>query len=216
MFRVSRFTFPTKELFSERPIEEVRRKEGRQGLLGGLLFSRARRIVADDSASTIYPRSHSFGFISLIMAKIKLLETFNSATEDDLAAVTAEIESKEKARDAAVAELDKEISGLKALHKMLDVRLHGKRPKAKRAARAGVGSGGAARASGLSPAQEKAAERGDILNKVYDLVSKEGSMPMPAIAERIGISPYRINRAMENCDWFNYRNGEVVIARKKG
>lgn len=51
---------------------------------------------------------------------------------------------------------------------------------------------------------------------VFDLLTKEGSMPVPAIAERLGKSPAVIGMAIgRKSEWFRRENGEVHIARAK-
>lgn len=52
----------------------------------------------------------------------------------------------------------------------------------------------------------------DYRNKIFDLITKEGSMPLPVIAARIGTSPTIVGRAV-NHEWFEKKHGEVHIAR---
>ena len=55
-----------------------------------------------------------------------------------------------------------------------------------------------------------------IRSRVYDLLAAEGSMPVPAIAKRLGLKPSQVGASIWNCDWFDRRDGEVHIATTKG
>lgn len=60
----------------------------------------------------------------------------------------------------------------------------------------------------------KAAREGTELQKrIYDLLTKEGSMPVPAIAARLGVHGAGIGAATSACPWFVRANGEVRIAK---
>lgn len=55
----------------------------------------------------------------------------------------------------------------------------------------------------------------ELQNAVYDLLAKEGSMPLPAIAARMQRTPQGIAAMIGMCDWFRRENGEVHIAIKQ-
>lgn len=55
----------------------------------------------------------------------------------------------------------------------------------------------------------------ELQRKVYDLLSKEGSMPVPAIAARLQKTPQGIAAMVGMCDWFVRENGEVHVAIKQ-
>lgn len=57
-----------------------------------------------------------------------------------------------------------------------------------------------------------------LANTVYDLLTTEGSMPLPAIAARLKTLPGPLAMCIRSAavrDWFVERNGEIHIAMKK-
>jgi len=51
--------------------------------------------------------------------------------------------------------------------------------------------------------------------EIYDLIAKEGSMPVPAIAARINKTPISVSVCISRCEWFDSSHGEVRIAKTK-
>lgn len=54
----------------------------------------------------------------------------------------------------------------------------------------------------------------ELQRQIYDLLSQEGSMPVPAIAGRLKKTAQGIAACVGMCDWFLRQNGEVSIAVK--
>lgn len=90
-----------------------------------------------------------------------------------------------------------ELDSLKMVEKLLDRKLH-PREKTQRVAK---------------PKAERGS--GTVTQKaVFDLLTSEGSMPLPAIAARLGKSESGVAISLGQCNWFRRENGEVHIARK--
>lgn len=60
--------------------------------------------------------------------------------------------------------------------------------------------------------QSVVADKTDLQKRIYDLLAAEGSMPVPAIAARLGGKGAGIGISVARCPWFETRGGEVHIA----
>lgn len=56
-------------------------------------------------------------------------------------------------------------------------------------------------------------EMTELQKMVFDLLTREGSMPLPVIAARTKRTAQGIAAMIGTCDWFTRLNGEVHIAR---
>lgn len=121
-----------------------------------------------------------------------LLDSIMSATADDL----QDIDERITAIIDEIAEKQKAVTGLQAIRKVVDIRVNGKAPR-------------------KSPTpREDGPPKPQVSDAVYDLLMKEGSMPVPAIAERLGKTPAVIGMAIgRKSEWFVRKNGEVHIAK---
>lgn len=54
----------------------------------------------------------------------------------------------------------------------------------------------------------------ELQKSIFDLLTAEGSMPVPAIAARLKKTGQGIAASVGMCDWFTRENGEVKIATK--
>src|SRR5262245_37426995 len=99
------------------------------------------------------------------MAKTSLLEALKTVTADDLAMI-----------DDQIGKLQTELDGLRAARGLINIRLNG-RPQRKKPVR---------RTAAPPPALEDAHK--SVAEQTYELLDEEGSMPIPAIAARIGRS----------------------------
>lgn len=61
--------------------------------------------------------------------------------------------------------------------------------------------------------QSKPGDKSDLQIAIHDLLAEEGSMPVPAIAERLGKKPHFVGASVRGSRWFSVRNGEVHIAK---
>ena len=61
--------------------------------------------------------------------------------------------------------------------------------------------------------QSVVADKTDLQKRIYDLLAAEGSMPVPAIAARLGVKGAGIGISVSHCPWFETRGGEVHIAK---
>jgi hypothetical protein len=149
------------------------------------------------------------------MAKIpKIVETLTSATEDDLAAIQSAIAELETELNATISEKRKTIDALSAIAKVIDLRLHGKPARKKMQRR----SKSAPPVPGESQAVDELDEAPRKLrDDIYDLIFKEGPMPLPAIAASLNVAPQAVSMSIRKTpEWFATRNGEVAIAKVKG
>lgn len=143
---------------------------------------------------------------STTTAKLTLLDAIQSATEDDLAAITQRLEI-----------LDKERSGLIEAKKVISHRLFGKK---KRASPSKTGSNG-------NSGSGNAKHSGDSLHhqlasSIYDLIAVEGPGTANQIAVKLTVnglvtSSQQVGVTCGKCDWFGKdANGRWVITRRRG
>lgn len=66
-----------------------------------------------------------------------------------------------------------------------------------------------------SAQDENWAVRDLVRNQVFDLLTENGSMPVPAIAASIGKQVPYVAKVVRECEWFERRDGEVHIAKAK-
>lgn len=115
----------------------------------------------------------------------ELLEALNKASQTDLDEI-----------DKRLKELDDERAGLQAARRLLAAKLGG---AVKRAASA-TGK------KGREGMTTKA-------TKIYDLISREGSLPIDVIASRLQLPPKSIERTVTLSDWLKRApSGDVEIA----
>lgn len=112
----------------------------------------------------------------------KLLEVLKTAKETDLAEI-----------DARIAELDGELQGLREARKLLDVRLHGKKPRAK-----------PQRTAAEKPADKPAASKpqSQLAEQIHDVIAANGPMTADTIAAKLGISPQAVGVCCARSEWF--------------
>jgi hypothetical protein len=143
--------------------------------------------------------------------KQTLLEAIQSATEDDLAAITQRLEF-----------LDKERAGLIEVKKVISHRLFGKQSPVRRKAgsNGGNGSNGSGSASNSKHSGESLHHH--LASSIYDLIAVEGPGTANQIAVKLTVkglvtSSQQVGVTCGKCDWFEKdADGRWVIARKRG
>lgn len=123
------------------------------------------------------------------------------ATAEDLAELRECISELQSELDAYVAEKKQSLDALKALEKILSIKVEGKPERKPR--EPGKAKGQA------SPTAER----------FYELLMREGSMPLPAAAAKLGTTAAGLSAVLRSAsckDWFASRNGEIHVARTKG
>lgn len=122
-----------------------------------------------------------------------LIDQILFATEADLQAIDEQI----AAITDEIAEKQRTVDGFRAIRKAIEIRINGKPERKKREPR--------------EPGDDTPKQQ--LSDAVFDLLTKEGSMPVPAIAERLGKTPAIIGMAIgRKSEWFVRKNGEVHIA----
>lgn len=145
------------------------------------------------------------------MAKeLKVMGVVEAVLQADADAL-AEIDSKIGDIEASIASQQREIEGLRMIRRAIDVRLNGKPERKQRQPRE-------KKVKVAEPASgfEKANRTGDdekLSQRIYDLLHAEGSMPIQAIAERLGVRAAVAGMCVATSNWFERKNGEVHIAR---
>lgn len=125
-----------------------------------------------------------------------LVDQILFATESDLQAIDERI----TAIADEIAEKQRTVEGFRAIRKAIEIRINGKPERKKR--EPGESGNGVAKVM--------------LYDAIFDLLTKEGSMPVPAIAERLGKPAAVIGMAIgRKSEWFRRENGEVHIARTK-
>lgn len=146
-------------------------------------------------------------------AKPRLVDVILSAGKEDMDEIDGQIELLERELEESTAKLKQQIDALKAARRLIAIRTGAEPARKPRQPREEGRNGVAASSNGE---KRKAGEPSEAANRIFDLLSAEGSMPVPAIAERIGSTPAAVGRvitAAANADWFEKRGGEVHIAR---
>lgn len=142
---------------------------------------------------------------STTTAKLTLLDAIQSATEDDLAAITQRLEI-----------LDKERAGLIEVKKVISHRLFGKK---KRASPSKTGSNGN---SGSGNAKSGKSLHHQLASSIYDLIAVEGPGTANQIAVKLTVkglvtSSQQVGVTCGKCDWFEKdADGRWVITRRRG
>lgn len=123
-----------------------------------------------------------------------------------------EIDSAIAEREREIADKQKEIDGLRRIRRAIDVRLNGAKPRKPREAKQKKSKdhGNAGEAESESPVESGGMK---LSERIYDLISREGSMPAMVIAQRLGVRAAVVGMTTATCDWFERRDGEVHIAR---
>lgn len=130
--------------------------------------------------------------------KINLIEALQAATAEDLADIDARITAVRDKIEATLRAQRGELDALLAARKLIDLRINGRPPK------------GAAK-KGASPADGGGSE---LACAIHDLLTKEGSLPVAAIAQRLGRAPQAIGVCVAKSEWFSRTpDGDVEIAR---
>jgi len=114
---------------------------------------------------------------------MKILEALDNTSEKDLEAISSRID-----------ELESELATLKEARKLVHLKVHGEKLTTKAAL-------GTTKQKKADPQKEH--DRG----LIHDLLSEEGSMPVPAISERLGIDGRRVVGLLRNHEWFRKVNG---------
>lgn len=117
------------------------------------------------------------------MAESALLQAIQKASADDL-----------RKTDERIAELTRELDSLKAVRRVLDVRLNGKPEK-------------------VAKPRAINAKASELAEQIHDLISANGSMPVHVIAARLSVKPQSVAACVTRSNWFRRTpEGEVAIA----
>jgi len=139
------------------------------------------------------------------VAKSKILSAIADADQSDLDELSQEIERAEAEFEREVSRLRGRIDSLKATHKLIDVKLNGKKPRAKPQRKATKPE--SPQAGGESSVES-------VADKIYDLINREGSLPPNVIASMLGRSIQGVNMAITKSGWVTRgADGEVRIAK---
>lgn len=122
---------------------------------------------------------------------MSLLDAIKNATAEDLQAI-----------DDRIAALDTELAALLAARKVVAIAVNGKPERKPR----GAGTTAAAK-SAKSDEMERRRQA------IHDLLSEEGSLPVPVIAKRLNIHATAVGWAVRDHEWFEIKNGEVHVAK---
>lgn len=133
-------------------------------------------------------------------ARVSVAEAIASATETDLEELREMIDAAERELHEITSEHRNRIDSLKAAASVVYRKLHGKPPRAVRAQR-----------DSAKP-NSQVETRDKIRQQIHDLISQEGSMPVSAIAARLGRSNIQVAMIVRHCDWFSNENGDVSNA----
>jgi hypothetical protein len=131
-----------------------------------------------------------------------LLDTLSTAGEAELTELREAIAEKERARDAQVSEINREIDGLKQLEKALDVRINGKPARVPKAARGQKRRGRTSMEDSsmlpISPPLPELVEHPPSVHKVYEFLSRTGKPQKPAVIQAAtGISLASVGNALK-------------------
>lgn len=125
-----------------------------------------------------------------------LIDLLSKATAADLANLDQQIAEKESALAEATKNLEADLASLKALRKVIDVKLNGK-PERKKPVRKAKGSV-------LVPQERPAYHNGDsvgheeagLASKIVGLITRDGPLSPQALAIKLGRSPQGINMSV--------------------
>jgi len=129
-----------------------------------------------------------------------LVSVLSNAKQDDLDAIDARVRQLQQEIDKYVVPRQSEILALKKLSSLISARLHPRPKKPREPSGNGVA---------------KSRKPTELHQRIFDLLHAEGSMPVPAIAARLGLREQAVSISLTYSDWFERRNGEVHIATKK-
>ena len=139
------------------------------------------------------------------MVKSKILSAIADADQSDLDELSQEIQRAEAEFEAEVSRLRGHIDSLKAAHKLIDVKLNGKKPRAEPQRKT---------AKPDSTQVSEASSVESLADKIYDLITREGSLPPNVIASMLGRSVQGVNMAITKSGWFTRgADGEIRIAK---
>jgi hypothetical protein len=145
----------------------------------------------------------------------KLLAALEAATEADLEEI-----------DEQIAKLQKQLDSLKSARSLIDVALHGAKPrlprgqgkvamrKAKQAAAGHLTSPLARQAAPIGSSVEPDDEDSDDLGRqIYDLLKERGGMAVAAVAASLKVAPGHIYYHAKKADRFALVAGELRIKK---
>lgn len=132
-----------------------------------------------------------------------LIACLARATADDLATIDNEIEKLNAELDAEVNFRKKAIDALVAARKTVDFAVNGKKAR-----KTPVRKAARKESSTVAPP-----EKSTLATEIRDLLDAEGSMPVAAIAARLGHPPAVIGMLTARSSLFEKLNGEVHIAK---
>ncbi|MBE3131535.1 MAG: hypothetical protein IMZ54_12585 [Acidobacteria bacterium] len=130
---------------------------------------------------------------------VDLVEALKKATGADLAAVRERRETAEK-----------EVESLKAVERILDVRINGKQKRKAPQPKAASGGGNAA------GAKEKFSP-GELVERIFDVITEDGPQTAAEIAQKLGSSPQAVGVTAAKSPWFDrLDDGTWAIAKTGG
>ncbi len=135
------------------------------------------------------------------MSAMDLIQSLNKAGETELHQVEARIAEIKADIAIFVGARKAELEALRMVQKIIFRKLNptAKKPKA-------------ARDPNAPPKKSPSME---LANQLYDLISKEGSMPSAVAAKKLGKSAAQIGGVAWRSTWFETKNGEISIARTR-
>lgn len=134
-------------------------------------------------------------------ARMSVAAAIALADESDLVELRELIDAAERELHTLTREHRQRIDALKKAASVVERKLHGKPARAARGAR-----------EASKPSSQQHETRDKIRQQIHDLLSTEGSMPVPAIAKRLSRSNIQIAMIVRHCDWFKNEDGEVTNA----
>lgn len=118
---------------------------------------------------------------------VSLLLQANATT---LATIDQQLQELQREIDEFVGARRQRIESLKVLRKVIDVQVNGRPAKG---------------------ATEGPTKMEVYTEKIRQLLDREGSMPIPAIAASLNLAPVIVGKIANNGKWFEKRNGEVHL-----
>lgn len=130
--------------------------------------------------------------LSLVSQLLNATQEDIDEIDEQITVVTKEILEKKALRVS-----------LNAIRKVMHQKLNGKEPKKPRVKREkSVGT----------PGRRSFDDASDLAKDVYQLLDREGSVPLPVIAEKLSIRPAAVGACISASPLFRRENGEVHLA----